>query len=59
VKKGQKTEVWVGADLTTMAAVDNTAVAEMKWEEESFRSSHPHAWSTGGACNARLQIWQI
>jgi hypothetical protein len=49
----------MGADLTTMAAVDNTAVAEMKWEEGSCRSSHPHAWSVGGACNARLQIWQI
>jgi hypothetical protein len=59
VKKGEKTEVWMGADLTTMTAVDSTAVAEMKWEEESCRSSHPHAWSVGGACNARLQIWQI
>uniref|UniRef100_A0A3N7FC57 Uncharacterized protein n=1 Tax=Populus trichocarpa TaxID=3694 RepID=A0A3N7FC57_POPTR len=49
----------MGADLTTMAAVDNTAVAEMKWEEGSCRSSHPHAWSVGGACKAQLQIWQI
>jgi len=42
-----------------MAAVDNTAGVEMKEDEGSCRSSHPHAWPVGGACNARLQIWQI
>jgi hypothetical protein len=49
----------MGADLTTLAAMDNTAVAEMKWEKGSCRSIHPHVWSVGGACNAWLQIWQI
>lgn len=60
MKKGQKTEAWMGADLKSMAAVDNTAVAEMKWEERrSLRSSHPHGQSVGGACNeTRLRIQQ-
>lgn len=43
MKKGQKIEAWMIADLATMAAVDNTAVAEMKWEEGSCQSSYPHA----------------
>jgi hypothetical protein len=42
-----------------MAAVDDTAGVEMKKEEGSYRSGHPPTWSVGGACNARLQIWQI
>jgi hypothetical protein len=59
VKKGQKTEVWMGADLTTMAAVGDTAGVEMKEEEGGCRSSHPHVWSVGGACNqTELQIRQ-
>jgi len=49
----------MGADLTTIAAVDDIAVVEMKWEEGSCWSGHPHPWSAGGACNSRLQIWQI
>jgi hypothetical protein len=39
-----------------MAAVDDTAGVEMKEDEGSRRSSHPHAWPVGGACKSRLQI---
>jgi len=35
VKKGQKTEAWMGADLRTMAAMDNTASLD-------GRRSHDH-----------------
>ncbi|KAL9345094.1 hypothetical protein Peur_037137 [Populus x canadensis] len=49
----------MGADLTTMAAVGDTAGVEMKEEEGGCRSSHPHVWSVGGACNqTELQIRQ-
>jgi hypothetical protein len=30
VKKRQKTEAWMGVDLTTMAAVDDNAGVEMR-----------------------------
>jgi len=42
-----------------MAAVNDPAGVEMKEEERSRWSSHPHGWSVGGACNkAILHIQQ-
>ncbi|KAJ6860498.1 hypothetical protein NC651_036786 [Populus alba x Populus x berolinensis] len=34
-----------------MATIDDTASVEMKYEEGSRRSSHPHVWFVSGACN--------
>ena len=48
-----------GTGLPTMVAVDDTAGVEMKYEEKSCWSSHPHIWFVGGACNeAWLQIFK-